>query len=55
MQPPARHPTLYNTWDFSMRTHYILSELDNILAGRPIQHPEQVPDYAGPPGGSGEF
>lgn len=56
MQPPHRHPTLYHTWDFAMRTHYILSELDNILAGRPIQHPAQVPDYEGPPaGGSGEF
>ncbi|KAK4124005.1 hypothetical protein N657DRAFT_645620, partial [Parathielavia appendiculata] len=42
MQPPNRHPTLFHIWDFAMRTNYILSELDNIEAGRAVQHPEQI-------------
>jgi len=25
-----------------MRTEYILSELENIEAGRPVQYPEQI-------------
>jgi hypothetical protein len=29
-----------------MRTNYIFSELDNIAAGRTLQHPEQIPDYS---------
>lgn len=41
--PP--HPTLYQMWDFAMRTTYVLSELDNISEGRPVKFPEQVPDY----------
>ncbi|KAK3357184.1 hypothetical protein B0T25DRAFT_516671 [Lasiosphaeria hispida] len=45
MQAPNRHPTLFHTWDFVMRTKYILSELDNVEAGRPIRFPEQISDY----------
>lgn len=45
MKPPNPHPTLFHSWDFVQRTRYILSELDNIAAGRPVQHPEQIPEY----------
>ncbi|KAM7199061.1 hypothetical protein V8F20_005879 [Naviculisporaceae sp. PSN 640] len=45
MQQPGRHPTLWHVWDFTMRTKYILSELDNIEAGRAVQYPQQIPDY----------
>ncbi|KAK0623628.1 hypothetical protein B0T14DRAFT_406657, partial [Immersiella caudata] len=31
--------------DFVMRTKYILSEIDNVVAGRPVRHPEQIPAY----------
>ncbi|KAL2020355.1 hypothetical protein VTK56DRAFT_8484 [Thermocarpiscus australiensis] len=45
MRPPTVHPTLYHVWDFANRTRYMLSELDTIAAGRPVQHPEQIPGY----------
>ncbi|KXX79824.1 hypothetical protein MMYC01_203302 [Madurella mycetomatis] len=48
MQPPNRNPTLYHVWDFAMRTKYIVSELENVEAGRPVQYPEQLPDYKKP-------
>jgi hypothetical protein len=48
MQPPNPHPTLYHIWDFVMRTKYILSELDNIEAGRPVQYPAQIAGYKKP-------
>ena len=35
------HKTLHHLWDFAMRTKYILSELDNIEAGRPVQYRDQ--------------
>lgn len=44
----SRHPTFYHVWDFAMRTRYIVSELDNVAAGRPVQHPEQLPGYRKP-------
>jgi hypothetical protein len=44
-QMPFRHPTLVQIWDFAMRTKYILSELDNVEAGLPVQFPDQIPDY----------
>jgi hypothetical protein len=47
--PPP--PSLHHIWDFVKRSHYIMSELDNILEGRPLQHPEQIPSNGG---GSGE-
>jgi hypothetical protein len=47
MQRADKHPTLYHIWDFAMRTNYILSELDNIEAGRPLRYPEQIPDLDG--------
>ncbi|KAK3380392.1 hypothetical protein B0T24DRAFT_717792 [Lasiosphaeria ovina] len=34
-----------------MRTKYILSELDNIEAGLPVQYPDQIPDYRAPRSG----
>lgn len=48
MQPPNRNPTLYHVWDFAMRTKYIVSELENVEAGRPVQYPEQLPGYKKP-------
>ncbi|KAK0711541.1 hypothetical protein B0H67DRAFT_555504 [Lasiosphaeris hirsuta] len=45
MQAPNRHPTMFHMWDFVMRTKYIVSELDNVEAGRPIRFPEQIVDY----------
>ncbi|CZR68686.1 uncharacterized protein PAC_18585 [Phialocephala subalpina] len=44
---PNPNPTLYHVWDFVMRSKYMLSEYDNIKAGRPIQRPEQFRDGAG--------
>lgn len=41
--------------DFANRTRYILSELDNVEAGRPVEHPEQIPDYRKPSREGGEF
>lgn len=41
--------------DFANRTRYILSELDNVEAGRPVAHPEQIPDYRKPSREGGEF
>lgn len=41
--PPSPPQGLYHVWDFVCRSRYIISELDNITAGRPTQHPEQIP------------
>lgn len=41
--------------DFANRTRYILSELDNVEAGRPVEHPEQIPDYRKPSREGGEL
>ena len=40
--------------DFANRTRYILSELDNVEAGRPVQYPGQIPDYRKPSRDGGE-
>lgn len=48
----------YDDWtvrDFANRTRYILSELDNVEAGRPVEHPEQIPDYRKPSREGGGF
>jgi hypothetical protein len=45
--PPNQNPTLYHVWDFVMRSLYMLSEYDNIKAGRPLEHPEQFQGGAG--------
>jgi hypothetical protein len=42
-QPPQPHPGLFQLWDFVKRSHYIMTELDNILEGKPVLHPDQVP------------
>jgi len=39
--PPNPNPTLYHVWDLVMRSKYMLSEYENIRAGRPLQHPNQ--------------
>ncbi|KAF4453102.1 hypothetical protein F53441_4162 [Fusarium austroafricanum] len=36
---------LFHVWDFVKRSHYIMTELDNIAAGRDVQHPKQIPKY----------
>ncbi|KAK5988987.1 hypothetical protein PT974_10485 [Cladobotryum mycophilum] len=43
--PAQSDKGLFYIWDFVMRTKYILSELDNIVEGKPVQHPEQIPSY----------
>jgi hypothetical protein len=53
--PPFQHPTLYFTWDFVMRSKYMLSEYDNIRAGRPLQHPQQFQGGAGENSSSFKF
>ena len=40
--PPEPHRSLYYIWDFVQRTKYVMIELDNIAAGRPLQYPEQL-------------
>ncbi|KAK1832357.1 hypothetical protein QBC39DRAFT_381700 [Podospora conica] len=52
MQRREKHKTVLHTWDFTNRTRYILSELDNIEAGRPVQYPAQIPDYRRPRNGA---
>lgn len=44
--PPSPPRGLYYIWDFVCRSRYIMSELDNIAAGRPTKHPEQIPKNA---------
>lgn len=36
-----KHPSIYFVWDFVKRAEYMLSEYDNILNARPLQHPHQ--------------
>ncbi|KAI5459838.1 hypothetical protein BGZ63DRAFT_405786 [Mariannaea sp. PMI_226] len=45
--PPSN---LFHVWDFVKRSHYIMTELDNIENGRPTKHPEQIPRNAGASG-----
>ncbi|OBT83873.1 hypothetical protein VE02_06132 [Pseudogymnoascus sp. 03VT05] len=39
--PPTPNQTLYHVWDFLKRSKYMLSEFDNIEAGRALTHPNQ--------------
>lgn len=41
--PPRPHPSLLQIWDFVKRSHYIMTEIDNIRHGRPLQYPDQIP------------
>jgi hypothetical protein len=41
--PPRPHPTLFHIWDFVKRSHYIMTELDNIRHGRELKYPDQIP------------
>lgn len=41
--PPAPHPGLFQVWDFVKKSHYIMTELENIRAGRDVLYPDQVP------------
>ncbi|KAG5752010.1 hypothetical protein H9Q69_002315 [Fusarium xylarioides] len=45
--PPNVDRGLFHVWDFVKRSHYIMTELDNIAAGRQVQHPEQIPKNEG--------
>lgn len=45
--PPSPPRGLYHIWDFVCRSRYIMSELDNIAEGKPLQHPEQIPKNQG--------
>ncbi|SPJ79734.1 uncharacterized protein FTOL_08125 [Fusarium torulosum] len=45
--PPNVDRGLFHVWDFVKRSHYIMTELENIEAGRPVQHPEQIPKNNG--------
>ncbi|KAF4990671.1 hypothetical protein FGRMN_8343 [Fusarium graminum] len=45
--PPNVDRGLFHVWDFVKRSHYIMTELDNIEAGRPVQHPDQIPKNNG--------
>lgn len=40
---PQPHPGLFQLWDFVKRSHYIMTELDNIQEGKPVQHADQIP------------
>ncbi|KAL4724888.1 hypothetical protein ACLX1H_008335 [Fusarium chlamydosporum] len=51
--PPNVDRSLFHVWDFVKRSHYIMTELDNMVAGRPIQHPEQIPKNDGTNSGPG--
>lgn len=41
--PPTPPKGIYHVWDFVNRSRYIMTELDNILEGKPVKHPEQIP------------
>ncbi|KAK2032841.1 hypothetical protein LX32DRAFT_649750 [Colletotrichum zoysiae] len=41
--PPNPHRGLFHVWDFVSRSRYIMTELDHIRDGQPVQHPEQIP------------
>lgn len=43
--PPKPHPTLFHIWNFVKGSQYIMTELENIRHGRPVQHPNQIPAY----------
>ncbi|RGP80963.1 hypothetical protein FLONG3_889 [Fusarium longipes] len=45
--PPNVDRSLFHVWDFVKRSHYIMTELDNMVAGRPLKHPEQIPKNDG--------
>jgi hypothetical protein len=45
--PPNVDRGLFHVWDYVKRSHYIMTELDNIAAGRKVQHPEQIPKNDG--------
>ncbi|KAH7159901.1 hypothetical protein B0J13DRAFT_116004 [Dactylonectria estremocensis] len=48
---PTNPPrSLFFIWDFVKRSHYIMTELDNISNGHPIKHPEQIPSNNGATG-----
>ncbi|OLN81603.1 hypothetical protein CCHL11_05514 [Colletotrichum chlorophyti] len=41
--PPNPHKGLFHVWDFVNRSRYIMTELDHIRDGQPVQYPEQLP------------
>ncbi|PSS22787.1 hypothetical protein M430DRAFT_33522 [Amorphotheca resinae ATCC 22711] len=40
-EPPNQNPMLVEVWDFVMRSRYMLSEYENVKAGRPLRFPDQ--------------
>ncbi|OHE92764.1 hypothetical protein CORC01_11914 [Colletotrichum orchidophilum] len=52
--PPNPHKGLFHVWDYVNRSRYIMTELDHIRDGEPVQYPEQIPQQdIGVPGRSG--
>ena len=45
--PPKPHPALFHTWDFVKRSHYIMTEIENIRQGKELQYPGQIPAQEG--------
>lgn len=45
--PPRPHPSLFQVWDFVKRSHYIMTELENIRTGKEIKYPDQIPPNSG--------
>ncbi|TQN73537.1 hypothetical protein CSHISOI_01956 [Colletotrichum shisoi] len=41
--PPNPHRGLFHIWDFVNRSRYIMTELDHIRDGEPVQYPDQIP------------
>lgn len=39
--PPTPPPGIFYVWDFANRSKYINSEIDNVLAGKDVKHPDQ--------------
>ncbi|KPM46003.1 hypothetical protein AK830_g538 [Neonectria ditissima] len=48
--PPSPPRNLFHVWDFVKRSHYIMTELDNISNDRPTRHPDQIPPNDGATG-----
>ncbi|KAF9875618.1 hypothetical protein CkaCkLH20_06999 [Colletotrichum karsti] len=46
--PENPHRGLFHVWDFVNRSRYIMTELDHIRDGEPVQYPEQIRQQSGP-------
>ncbi|KAF4817085.1 hypothetical protein CGCSCA5_v006133 [Colletotrichum siamense] len=45
--PENPHRGLFHVWDFVSRSRYIMTELDHIRDGEPVQYPEQIRQQSG--------